>query len=486
MLNIRSHIRLRILFLTGTVIILLMLVISFVLLFKWRELIIQNRSENAVSISQTFAVTVIDAMIFEEKSTYKKENILETYVENFIERLENVTYVVIFDKNGAPIVQISDHPQSDPTLPIIQTNTDSHTRQVRIYEHPIFGWTMEVHQPLIFSGKIWGTANIGFNAESIRKEIQNIFFLLLSATVIITSVVILILYILIKRMTSSIEKLVLAIDTIDFKSGIHFDLPPEQDEIGFFYQHFKLLQERLAASKQDLEKAQQQVYQAEKLASIGRLASGVAHQVNNPLNGIKSCLYAIKQNPNDQKKISEYLHLINDGIDDIETVVKKLLGFARQQSTSESLIDINEAIRKVVNLFELRLKEKKIDITIHCNENIGNVRIDYHLFQEVVMNLILNSYDAIEHHGVITITTGINDDTHIFMEIKDNGIGISQEDLKKIFDPFFTTKDVGTGTGLGLSVCMGIIESHGGRIEVHSKQNIETVFRIIMPLDHEN
>jgi signal transduction histidine kinase len=287
-------------------------------------------------------------------------------------------------------------------------------------------------------------------------------------------------------MTSSIERLVRAIDSIDFTSTSLVGLPQQQDEIGFFYQHFTLLQQRLEASKRDLQIAQKQVYQAEKLASIGRLASGVAHQVNNPLNGIKSCLYAIKQNPNDQKRREEYLLLINEGIDDIETVVKKLLGFARQQSTSEHLININDAIHKVINLFELRLKEKKIDIRVDCADSLGEVRIDFHLFQEVVMNLILNSYDAIENNGSITISTGVQDAGHVFMEIRDTGAGIAPDDMKKIFDPFFTTKDVGIGTGLGLSVCMGIIESHGGRIEVRSTPEVETIFKIILPVGHEN
>jgi len=485
MLDIRSSLRTRILFLTGTVITLLMLIISFVLLFKWRELIIQNRSENAVSISRTFAVTVIDAMIFDEKSTYKKENILETYVENFISRLGNVQYVVIFDKNGTSIIQISGHLQYDPSLPIVHGVADGRSRQIRIYENPQFGWTMEVRQPLVFSGKQWGTAKIGFDAQPIRNEIRNGFFLLLSATVVITSVVLFILFFLINRMTSSIEKLVHAIDSIDFTSDLQIDLPEQQDEIGFFFHHFRLLQERLDGSKRDLEKAQKQIYRAEKLASIGRLASGVAHQVNNPLNGIKSCIYAIKQNPNDLKRIHEYIQLINDGIDDIEIVVKKLLGFARQQPTSESLININEAIQKVINLFELRLKEKNIDVRADLTDDLPDVRIDYHLFQEVVMNLILNSYDAIEQNGLIKITTGKDDHTHVYMEIRDNGSGITPEDIKKIFDPFFTTKDVGTGTGLGLSVCMGIIESHGGRIEVQSTQKIETIFKIILPVAYE-
>ena len=486
MLNIRSSLRTRILLLTGTVVTLLMLMISFVILFKWREMIIQNQTENAQSISRTFAVTVIDAMIFEEKSLYRKENILETYVDNFIARLGNVRYVVIYDKHGTNIVQVSDPHQEDPSQPIVPGIADSLHSQVRIYEHPQFGWTMEVRQPLIFSDRQWGIAKIGFNAQSIRDEIRSVFFLLLSSTLVITSVVLIILFIMINRMTESIENLVHAIDSIDFTSVLQTGQPEQQDEIGYFYRHFKLLQERLEASKRELEKAQKQIYQAEKLASIGRLASGVAHQVNNPLNGIKSCLYAIKQQPNDKEKVQEYLQLINEGMNEIETVVKKLLGFARQQSTSESIIDINEAIHKVINLFELRLKEKMIEVRIDLMDGIGNVQIDYHLFQEVVMNLVLNSYDAIEQNGSITITTGKADDAHLFMEIKDNGTGIAKDDLKIIFDPFFTTKDVGTGTGLGLSVCMGIIESHGGQIEVHSTPNVETLFRITLPVAYED
>ncbi|MFZ4619545.1 MAG: sensor histidine kinase [Bacteroidota bacterium] len=486
MLNFRSSLRGRILLMTGSVITLLMLIISFVILFKWREMIIQNQSGNAVSISRTFAVTVVDAMIFEEKSVYKKENILETYVESFINRLGNVHYVVIFDKSGNSIVQITDHPEDDQYQPIVSDISQSHSGQVRIYEHPQFGWTMEVRQPLLFSGTQWGVAKIGFEAHSIRNEISSVFFLLLSATVIITSVVLIILYMMINRMTSSIERLVRAIDSIDFTSVLPSGLHQPQDEIGYFYQHFRLLQARLDTSKRALEQAQKQVYQAEKLASIGRLASGVAHQVNNPLNGIKSCLYAIKQDPHDQERIREYLPLINEGIDDIEIVVKKLLGFARQQSTSEHRININDAIHKVMNLFELRLKEKKIEIRTALAENLGEVRIDLHLFQEVVMNLILNSYDAIEQNGVISITTFNADADHVRMEIRDNGTGIGPDDLKRIFDPFFTTKDVGIGTGLGLSVCMGIIESHGGRIDVQSTINEETIFIITLPTAHED
>lgn len=483
-MNVRSSLRTRILLLTGTIISLLMLVISFILLFKWREMIIENQTENAVAVSRTFAVTVIDAMIYEDKSVYRKENILETYVENFRDRMGTVTYVLIADAGGAPLVQVAGGTGREPFTPPAAMPDDGSRRTVRIYENDALGWTLEVREPLLFSGRRWGTAVIGFDASRIRTEVSDAFFLLLTATIVITAAVLYLLTVLINRMTSSIESLVTAIDALDFTADRNGTDAPK-DEIGLFRFHFTLLQERLAVSKQELQRAQQQVYQAEKLASIGRLASGVAHQVNNPLNGIKSCLYAIRQNPQDRVKVAEYLGYINEGLDDIETVVKKLLGFARQQPASESLIDINEAVRKVTGLFELRLKEKQIAVTQRLDEGLGRVRIDYHLFQEVVMNLVLNSFDAIDRNGSIDIVTRADGPGHAVLEVRDTGAGIAPDNLRRIFDPFFTTKDVGTGTGLGLSVCLGIVESHGGRIDVQSTPGAGTLFTVTLPVSPE-
>jgi two-component system NtrC family sensor kinase len=487
MTRLRSSLKTRILFIIGIVIIALMLLISTILLLKWRDIIIQKQSENVISISKTFAVTVIDALIFEEKNVFQKENILETYIDNFITRLGSVDYVIIYDKNGNQIINRSNNNSTITSTEKFKEDLKaSDFEETRIYEDKKFGWIIEINEPFILSGKNWGSTKIGFDAEPIRDEISSIFFLLLGATFLLTSIVLLILFFSVNRMTSSLELLVNEIDKIDFVTDTKLNLPKKDDEIGFLYHHFSLLNERLNNSKRDLENAQRQIYQAEKLASIGRLASGVAHQVNNPLNGIKSCLYAIQKDPEDILQTKEYIKLINEGLDNIETVVKKLLGFARQQSTSENLIDINDCIIQVTKLFELRLKEKDIDIKLNLEKQLGSVKIDYHLFQEVVMNLLLNSYDAIAANGMITISTGRVGDSYVFMKIEDNGTGISEENLKKIFDPFFTTKEIGTGTGLGLSVCLGIIESHGGKIDVQSTENSGTVFIITLPNVNED
>lgn len=480
MFKLRSSLKARILFLIGTVIILLMLTISSFLLLQWRRIIISKQSDNALSISKTFAVTVIDAMILEEKASIPKESILENYIDNFMMRLENVKYVSIFNKENVALFNMTKKDGSINKAINIELKPGMY-EETGIIEDKNFGWVLLVNQPLVFADKYWGAAIIGFDAQPIRDEIREIFFILLLSTILITAIVLLILFYSINHMTSSLEKLVVEIDKIDFKSNADISLPVMNDEIGFLYHHFGLLKERLDVSKVELENAQKQIYQAEKLASIGRLASGVAHQVNNPLNGIKSCLYSIRQEPDNIKQTRDYIELINEGIDDIETVVKKLLGFARQQSVSETYIDINESIRKVINLFDFRLKDKNVTIDLNLAENLYRVKIDYHLFQEVVMNLLLNSYDAIDKNGIISISTYTDEDKFIVMKVSDNGCGISPEDQKKIFEPFFTTKEVGTGTGLGLSVCLGIIESHNGKITLESTPGAGTSFTVILP-----
>lgn len=482
MFKLKSSLKTRILFTTGIVIVSLMLLISVIMLIKWRAIIIQKQAENAFSVAKTFSVTVVDALIFEEKSVYQKENILDTYIDNFMHYLGNVKFVTVTDRNAAPIASRY-HNGSTSALSFGLQASSVAANTIEITEHKDFGWIMLCNLPIELSGKKWGNVSIAFDAQPIREEISSLFFMLLGATLILTSLILALLYLLINRLTFSLVELVREIDKIDLMSDASISLPVQNDEIGFLYHHFGLLKKRLDNSKIELENAHRQIYQAEKLASIGRLASGVAHQVNNPLNGIKSCLYTIKKDPSNTEQTAEYIGLINEGIESIETVVKKLLGFARQQPESKSIINVNESIEKVVNLFDYRLKDNRISIKLNLSERLQPVKIEYHLFQEVIMNFLLNCFDAIEKEGNIVITTANTDDDRVKIEISDDGTGIDPEIQKKIFDPFFTTKDVGIGTGLGLSVCLGIIESHSGKIEFQSEPGRGTTFTIYLPVD---
>ncbi|MDP3829915.1 MAG: ATP-binding protein [Ignavibacteriaceae bacterium] len=351
-----------------------------------------------------------------------------------------------------------------------------------VYNHPEHGWITETVAPLKIGSKRFGILKISFDTETIRNEISSVFFLLLTLTVLLITATIVVLYLIIGKLTASLRQLIEAMDKMDFDTAEKIPLPNRNDEIGFLIERFENLQTRLQISKVKLVEAQKQIYNAEKLASIGRLASGVAHEINNPLNGLRSCLYAIKKEPENLKQTKEYLTLMDEGITYVENVIQKLLGFARQKSKETESIDLNELIYKVTQLLDYKIRQKNISFTFLPFEKLPTIKADPVLLQEVILNLLINSFDAVSVNGIISIIT-FQAANQIGISIKDNGIGIGAEDLNSIFDPFFTTKEAGEGTGLGLSVSLGIIETHGGEIKVKSVPGVETEFTVYLPLE---
>lgn len=483
-LRFGSTLRGRILVFTGVVLLSLLLIISQVLLYQWREIIIGKQYDAALAVSRTFSVTVIDALIREDQAGGPRESILQTSIDDFMQSMGNVKYVVITDEAGQTRAA---NPSVAAAVMIPDTDRRLiHEPHVRITNDPAYAWVLEVRLPLSVARKTWGIAAIGFDARPIRDEIRGLFVLLFVTTLLVSCVTLVVLYLLASRLTVSLNRLVKKIDSVEL-GHVSSSAPPKQaDDVALLFDRFDLMKQRIDQSRLQLENAQRQVYQAEKLASIGRLASGVAHQVNNPLNGIRTCLYAIGREPENVAQTREYVGLIDEGIASIETVVQKLLGFARQQSPGASLIDLAESTRKVVGFFDVRLKEKNICVNLDLPEGIPPVAIDYHLFQEVVMNLLLNSYDAIDRNGEITISARREPPSSVRLSIRDNGCGIAEEDLPKIFEPFYTTKEIGTGTGLGLSVCQSIIESHGGTISAGAGEHGGAEFVVVLPIGERN
>lgn len=488
MISIQHSLKTRILFVTGSVILIIMMTISLAILFQWRTILIEKEVTNAQSIVDAFTVPALDALIYAEQRELLKGDLLETYIDNYMQRVNSIKYIDIYDNNNE-IVAAKDRNGTDLfSLNQIDQNLKSNKYKSIIYKSNEYGWLLDAYAPLKIANKKWGVVKIGFDAEPIQKEINDIFFILLSLTILLSLATLTVLYFLIDKVTLKLKILVDEIDKIDFKTIEEITIKGDKDEIGFLITRFDDLLKRLKLSKQQLGLAQKQVYQSEKLASIGRLASGVAHEINNPLNGIKNCLYAIQKEPDNKEQTTEYLALINEGMNYIENVIKKLLGFARQQTQITDSLNINEMIENVYKLLEYKLKQKQVVVNLNLLEDIPPISADNQLIQEVIMNILINAYDAVAEKGEIEISSGIKDKTNIYFSIKDNGVGLNGDDLEKIFDPFYTTKDPGEGTGLGLWVSLGIIENHNGQIKVISIPNKETIFTVILPIEvkHEN
>ncbi len=479
----KKSLRIKMLSVIGGVVIGLMLLISFGILIQWRSMILQQLQQNAESITQAFGISVLDALIYGENENFQVEDLLESYISDLKAKVPAIRSIVISDNQRRVIAHSSPQMYNRVLNDSLSLRLSRTNRLISgIYKSPSLGWIVETVLPLQIAGKRWGVLRIAFDAESTRREIGHLFLLLLAITVLLTVAVLLVLRYLIDRTVQSLQVLVKAMDAMELESGADLSLPEREDEVGALIRHFEMLRKRLAASKEQLLLAQKQIYQAEKLASVGRLASGVAHEINNPLNGIKHCLYAIQKEPENKELVEKYLQLMNEGLEHIEAVVQKLLGFSRKSASTRQAVDLNESVRKVLALLEYRLNRKQVDLQLDLTPDLPEINGDDGLLKEVIMNLLLNSFDAVAENGHIAVKTVLQTDNRVALIVKDDGSGMAPEVLDKIFDPFYTTKPAGEGTGLGLSVALGIVEAHGGQITAQSTPGQGSTFTVVLPI----
>jgi len=223
---------------------------------------------------------------------------------------------------------------------------------------------------------------------------------------------------------------------------------------------------------------QQQMLTSEKLASIGLLSAGVAHEINTPLTGISSYVQML------QKKLTEanYLQIlkkIEDQTDRVSKIVKNLLSFSRNPADQAfHRIDLKESLEEIISLIDYRLKSLNINLSLDLKPVI--IYAQRERLQQVFINIILNALDAMPGGGQLTIQTR-QQEARAIIKITDTGLGIKPEHLPRIFDPFFTTKGIGKGTGLGLSISFAIVKEHEGQILVDSQVGQGTTFTIILP-----
>jgi len=245
------------------------------------------------------------------------------------------------------------------------------------------------------------------------------------------------------------------------------------------------LRERLSV-RNKLEEAQSQLVQAEKMASLGQLAAGVAHEINNPLTGILMYGNLLKEKLKGDPLLQDSLDYILEDADRCRDIVKNLLAYSRQSSASRERFSMNTLIDESFAL----IRDQKLFINMTVRKFLAGdslpVKADRRKMSQVVINLIMNALDAMEGKGVLTMRTYQEDENKMAcLEISDNGSGIPKENLTRIFDPFFTTKEIGKGTGLGLSTAYGIVKDNKGEISVKETGPEGTTFLVKLPLDLE-
>ncbi len=257
------------------------------------------------------------------------------------------------------------------------------------------------------------------------------------------------------------------------------------------------LEQKVEEATRELHRAQAEAARGEKLASVGLLAAGIAHELNNPLTGVLTFSTLVREQMPDGSPEAEDLDLVIQETRRCACIIRRLLDFAREKTPEKSYADLNGLVRRAVQLVEQPAHAADIEIDLDLDDSLPLLWLDDNLIEQVVMNMLVNAQHAIEGSGRITVRTRLRMDWHpkssggggetpspmAEISIRDTGCGIPEENLQKIFDPFFTTKGVGKGTGLGLAVSHGTIEAHGGAIEVDSSVGVGTEFRVYLPLE---
>lgn len=233
----------------------------------------------------------------------------------------------------------------------------------------------------------------------------------------------------------------------------------------------------------EVRRLQEEVRRKEKLAAIGGLAAGVAHEIRNPLSSIKGIASYYKSKFEDGSEDKEMAGVMIEEVDRLSRVISELLEFARPAKLKLKLSDMNELLMHSVKLVQQEATVKNVKIQLNLTSDSANVNADPDRLTQCVLNLYLNALQAMEKGGQLTIASSVRDDDTFGIDIKDNGSGISADDLSKIFDPYFTTKP--KGTGLGLAIVHKIIEAHQGQVKVRSAIGQGTVFSIALPLKNK-
>ncbi|MBW1980779.1 MAG: PAS domain S-box protein [Deltaproteobacteria bacterium] len=244
--------------------------------------------------------------------------------------------------------------------------------------------------------------------------------------------------------------------------------------------------EGIAKDITERKKMEQQLLQADRLASLGQLSAGVAHEINNPLGLILGYTQLLlRSEPGDTQTFAD-LKIIEKHAQNCKVIVEDLLNFARSSESQKGPVNINDLLRETVAVVQHQFALDNVVIETHYSAGLPTINADGEKLKQVFMNLFMNARQAIEHHGTIRIHTGSSASRHwITISVADTGVGIPAPIVDKIFDPFFTTKPTGQGTGLGLSVSYGIIKDHQGEITVESTPGEGSIFTIRLPVRPE-
>ena len=391
---------------TTLAIFFIMAVNGMFIILREKKLLMDKVISESTTLVKSLSIPVTNVFLNREVGLIIEEDLLENYILQIMEENWPIKYAIILDDSNRVLVH-SDLKEYGKVYSdsISQKASDAWTTITQQYDHPVWGTVLEASSPLSISSKSWGTLRVGFSLTPIQLRIMRLYLEIIGVTLGLILIAFLLVNYSSRKLITPLTILTDEMKQTSVDQKHHHISINSSDEIGYLARVFEDMRERLFTSHQKLKQAQSQIIQAEKLASIGRLASGVAHEINNPLNGIQNCVRMILEEPDNKQQTTKYLALTDEGLNKIESVVKKLLNYARQDQLVREQVNINVSINNMLELLEYKITKRNIKIVLILEDSLMEVSGDPHLIEQVILNLMINAYDAMPDGGKMTITT---------------------------------------------------------------------------------
>jgi signal transduction histidine kinase len=524
---------------TSIAVIVLMILLGLLITRRESFMMYRNTERQGRLLAETLAIPIMNDLLYERLGFVEEGGLIDTYVTEII-RNKNIDllYIAVLDEKGIVIAH-NDFNEYGKVYddPITTKAFSSQFTVVQKFIHEPAGHeALDFATPLSIGKKRFGTLKLAISLERVKDEVQVAIRVVLLFTLLFLCCGFIIIFMLSKRFIIPItqmartmeqasgdmldvrmkteggdeiallgisfnrmidriresntelkrthEKLLQFARTMEKAGGDMLDVKVDlkdiggKDEIALLGQSFNKMIGRIKQANMELKQTHEKLLQSEKLASVGILAAGVAHEINNPLGGLFNCVRMLEEGKRDESG-ERYYALLKEGLQRIETTVGKLLWMSRKQDKKPVLVSINDSLDVVFDFLGYNMTKKGITYTRNMEEGVS-VFIDPVDLQQILINLVANAIQSMENGGTLDLRAHRNR-SKVIIEITDSGEGISRENISRVFDPFFTTKKPGAGTGLGLWLTYEIAKNNNGEISVRSEPGKGTKVTLSFP-----
>jgi two-component system, NtrC family, sensor kinase len=429
----------------------------------------------------SMAIPIINALIYEELGIVSEGGLLDNFVADMMSNpLLKPLYAVVLDSDGRILAhnRYSEYGKLyDGPYPLTDLNRTGFSHREVNYEGKS---AIDMAAPLAIAGKNWGSLSIGVPLAPLHQELK-----LLGTQIFIFSsgfslIALTLFYLVGRGLSRPLVALAEQMEQVNQGALVRFTATERRDEIGMLQKSFSQMIDRLHQSEAEREASVARMLENERIATIGKIVSGVAHEVNNPLAGIQAALFQIEQRGGEPVK--RYARLVDQSVERIGRIVGQLLDLSRSGMMEMEQVNSRDFFLELLIFARMAAKQRgcRLESKDLCPPT--SLRLDKDKIHQVVLNLVLNAADAGGEQGRIDLqATRING--WYRLSVHDSGPGISLENAGHIFEPFFTTKEPGKGSGMGLAISRSIAEAHGGCLDLLRSDGEGTVFELKLPME---